>query len=88
MQVKMHSMRFELGLGFEVGLGFGLIYSLNASWCFGFVLRLWLGLQLSLEALALYAGSTVGSWPLLDLNLGSACAWGLASHEANALAWS
>ena len=80
----MHSMRFELG-GFEVSLGFDLVYSLDASWCFGFVLRLWLGLQLWLGALALYAGSTAGSWPLLDLTLGLTCAWGLASHEATAL---
>ena len=83
----MHSMRFELG-GFEISLGFDLVYSLDASWCFGFVLRLWLGLQLWLWALALYAGSVAGSWPLLDLNLGLACAWGMASHEATALAWS
>ena len=35
-----------------------------------------------------YMHLIAGSWPLLDLNWGLTCAWGLASHEATALAWS
>ena len=44
-----------------------------------------LGFGFGWGPLALYAGSTAGSWPLLDLTLGLTCAWGLASHEATAL---
>ena len=52
--------------------------------CFGFVL----GFSFGWGLLALYAGSTAGSWPLLDLILGLTCAWGFASHAATGLAWS
>ena len=51
--------------------------------CFGFGL----GFNFGWGLLALYAGSAAGSWHLPALNLGLACAWGLASHEATALAW-
>ena len=81
----MHNMRFELRLGFEVCLGFRLVYSLESSWCFWVCVSA-LGWASAFAAtFGLYAGSTAGSWPLLDLTLGLTCAWGLASHEATAL---
>ena len=54
----------------------------------GLCLGFGLGFSFGLGFFALYAASVVGSWPLLDLNLGLICAWGLALHEATALAWS
>ena len=81
----MHNMRLELGLSFEVCLGFHLIYSLESSWCFRVCVSA-LGWASAFAAtFGLCAGSTAGSWPLLDLTLGLTCAWGLASHKATAL---
>ena len=83
----MHNMRFELRLGFKVRLGFHLIYNLESSGCFWVYVSA-LGWASAFAAtFGLYAGSTAGSWPLLDLTLGLTCAWGLASHEATASDW-
>ena len=82
----MHSMRLGFGLGYGFCFFFDGVYGLafcigsGLRFSFGFGLQLWLG------TLALYEGSTCCVWPWLDLSLGLACAWGVASHETTAQA--